>query len=121
MSKKGKKTNVSMDLLALLELEMQASSERIRYLNLLRGAFEKEQVDHDLLEMLCDGMSLSNKMLREVEYVINSNPIVTPEGASTEQVILFKEDQQILEAIILTRSTLRQEMRRKKNISSFFH
>lgn len=110
-----------MDLLTLLELEMQASSERVLYLSLLRDAFDNEQTDHDLLEMLCDGMSISNKMLRELEYVISSNPIITPEGASSEQVVLFKEDQQILEAIILTRSTLRQEMRRKKNISSFFH
>ena len=110
-----------MDLVTLLDLELQASSERVLYLNLLRDAFDKEQSDYDLLEMLCDGMSISNKMLRELEYVISSNPVLTPEGSTSEQVVLFEEDQRILEAIILTRSSLRQEMRRKKNISSFFH
>lgn len=121
MSKKNKKPNITMELLTLLDFEMKASSERELFLNLLRDTLESEQNDHDLLEMLCDGMSISNKMLRELEHIISSNPIITPEGSSSEQVVLFKEDQQILEAIILTRSTLRQEMRRKKNISSFFH
>ena len=46
---------------------------------------------------------------------------VVVEEKETEQVVLFPEDQKIIEAIIMTRSVLRKEMRQKKNISFFLH
>ena len=112
---------ISMDLVTLMEYEREALQERSLYVNLLGENLAEEKLDYRLLEMLSDGLSISNKFLREINLIVSRNPIVIPEETKIEQVVLFPEDRTILEAIIMTRSHLRQDMRRIKNISSFYH
>jgi hypothetical protein len=123
MSKRNPKKEkaLSMDLITLMEFEREALQERSLYINLLAEKLDTEGLDYRLLEMLCDGLSISNKLLREIDLIVSRNPIMIPEERKVEQVVLFPEDRTILEAIILTRSHLRQDMRRIKNISSYYH
>jgi len=110
-----------MDLVKLMEYERESLQERSLYINLLTENLQSEELDYRLLEMLSDGLSISNKFLREIDLIVSRNPIVIPDETKVEQVVLFPEDRTILEAIIMTRSHLRQDMRRIKNISSFYH
>lgn len=121
MTKEKKHKHVSIDLITLMDLEIEAINEKTFFISLLEDNLAEETHDSDLVEMICDGYSIANKLLRELDLIINSNPILTPEEKETEQVILFPDDQKILEAIVMTRSVLRKEMRRKKNISFFLH
>ena len=122
MSKKLKKEKaISMDLIKLMDFEIEATQERSLYTNLLAEKITEEKLDYRLLEMLSDGLSISNKLLRELDLIVSRNPILIPDDKDVEQVILFPEDKAILEAIVITRSHLREDMRRIKNISSFFH
>tara|TARA_R100000664_G_C2704284_1_gene103479 strand:+ start:253 stop:618 length:366 start_codon:yes stop_codon:yes gene_type:complete len=121
MTKQKKQKHVSIDLITLMELEIEAMNEKNFFTSLLEDSLAEHHHDSDLIEMICDGYSIANKLLRELDLIINSNPIVTPEEKETEQVVLFPEDQKIIEAIIMTRSVLRKEMRQKKNISFFLH
>ena len=121
MAKQKKQKHVSIDLITLMELEIEAMNEKNFFTSLLEDSLAESHHDSDLIEMICDGYSIANKLLRELDLIINSNPIVTPEEKETEQVVLFPEDQKIIEAIIMTRSVLRKEMRQKKNISFFLH
>ncbi len=110
-----------MDLVTLMEYEREALQERSLYVNLLGEKLAAEDLDYRLLEMLSDGLSISNKLLREINLIVSTNPIMIPEEKKIEQVVLFPEDRTILEAIIVTRAHLRQDMRRIKNISSYYH
>ena len=123
MSKRNPKKEkaLSMDLVKLMEYERESLQERSLYINLLTENLQLEELDYRLLEMLSDGLSISNKFLREIDLIVSRNPIVIPDETKVEQVVLFPEDRTILEAIIMTRSHLRQDMRRIKNISSFYH
>ncbi len=123
MSKKGSKKGkaLTMDLVTLMEYEREALQERSLYVNLLGEKLAAEDLDYRLLEMLSDGLSISNKLLREINLIVSTNPIMIPEEKKIEQVVLFPEDRTILEAIIVTRAHLRQDMRRIKNISSYYH
>mgnify|MGYP003127590170 FL=1 len=123
MSKRNPKKEkaLSMDLVKLMEYERESLQERSLYINLLTENLQSEELDYRLLEMLSDGLSISNKFLREIDLIVSRNPIVIPDETKVEQVVLFPEDRTILEAIIMTRSHLRQDMRRIKNISSFYH
>lgn len=123
MSKKNPKKEkaLSIDLVTLMEFERDALQERSLYINLLAENLDTEGLDYRLLEMLCDGLSISNKLLREIDLIVSRNPIMIPEERKVEQVVLFPEDRTILETIIVTRSHLRQDMRRIKNISSYYH
>jgi len=122
MSEDPKKEKaISMDLVKLMQFELEATQERSLYINLLSEKITEEKLDYRLLEMLSDGLSISNKLLREVDLIVSRNPVLIPDGKKEEQVILFPEDRDILEAIVITRSHLHEDIRRMKNISSFFH
>jgi hypothetical protein len=104
-----------------MELEQEATSERILFIDLLKENLEEENPDYRLLEMLCDGLSISNKFLREINTIVNNNPIVIPDETKVEQVILFPEDRSILEMIVTSRAYLKDDISRIKNVSSYFH
>ena len=112
---------ISIDLVALMELEQEATSERVLFIDLLKENLEEENPDYRLLEMLCDGLSISNKFLREINTIISNNPIVIPDETKVEQVILFPEDRSVLEMIVTSRAYLKDDISRIKNVSSYFH
>ena len=116
-----KEKTISIDLITLMELEQEATSERILFIDLLKENLEEKNPDYRLLEMLCDGLSISNKFLREINTIVNNNPIVIPDEEKIEQVVLFPEDRSILEMIITSRAYLKDDISRIKNISSYFH
>ena len=110
-----------MSLKSMLEMERGALSDRVVFIDLLKESLEGEAHDYRLLEMLCDGLSISNKFIREIGFITSNNPIFKPEDFEEEQVILFKEDQAILETIVVSRGYLREDLRKLKNISVFLH
>ena len=113
MSKKLKKEKaISMDLVKLMEFEIEATQERSLYTNLLAEKITEEKLDYRLLEMLSDGLSISNKLLRELDLIVSRNPILIPDDKDVEQVILFPEDKAILEAIVIS-SSRRHEKNKK--------
>ena len=121
-NRKSKKEKViSMPLKKLLEMEQEAVSDRVIFIDLLEENLAKEDLDYRLLEMLCDGMSVSNKLLREVSTIASNNPIFKSDDLAEEQVVLFNEDQHILEMIVTSRAYMREDLRSIKNISTFLH
>ena len=59
--------------------------------------------------------------MREINTIVNNNPIVIPDETKVEQVILFPEDRSILEMIVTSRAYLKDDISRIKNVSSYFH
>lgn len=107
MSKERKMYSVPL----VLALEMMEGSiyESNCYKDLLLEILTEGRTDERLLEILCDGFSVNNKIVREVDTMVTMNPLMKSDTGE-EAVVLGSEDIQIFEALILSHHHLSQDL-----------
>lgn len=107
MNEKSKMYSVPL----ALALDMMEASlfERDCYKDLILETLTEGQKDERLLEILCDGFSINNKIVREVDMMVSMSPLVKSES-DEESVVLGPEDIQIFEALILSHHHLSKDL-----------
>tara|TARA_R110000765_G_scaffold238136_1_gene340829 strand:- start:36 stop:404 length:369 start_codon:yes stop_codon:yes gene_type:complete len=112
---------IGMSLSTLLDMASEIEAEKTAFVESLRDELVGTIRDYQLIELLCDGLSVAVKLLREVEGIVENNPIFKPKDREGEQVVLFSDDRKILEMIMLSRTQTKTDLRRFKNVSVFMH
>jgi len=119
MSKNTSKS-FGFPLIAAKEMIDTSTQERAYFHNLLVLELEAETVDYKKLEVLCDGLSISNKVVAEISRTVEMSPIVKDKD-DAEMLMLTKEDIMIFETIVLSRHYLLGDLVEHYNLSVALH
>ena len=117
LKRKMKKTpkTYTMSLKELMGYLEISEWERTCYMDLMLDQLAEDPEDHHRLEVICDGYSISSKMVREVTDIVEESPL-TISKKKEENVVLDESDIQIVQALVLTRHHLQNDLK-KFNIS----
>ena len=107
-------------LISAKEMIETSTHERVCFRNLLVLELESETVDYKKLEVLCDGLSISNKVVAEITRTVETSAIVKDKD-DTEMLMLTKEDIMIFETIVLSRHYLLGDLAEHYNLSVALH